>query len=177
MQKRAHPRQSLRWGLALAAALSAGPGVAQITVDQQQKIMAHLLNEVEKTRGICVGTVQECEAKKKPEALDMVVTFELASAVLTEEAKENLKIYAAILVDERLQRANFRVEGHTDARGSDDYNLDLSRARAQAVKEFLVEYGLPVTRLTADGFGEERPRADSPADPSNRRVELVVDAQ
>src|SRR5262249_19878001 len=49
------------------------------------------------------------------------------------------------------------VLGHTDERGDDDYNLDLSNRRAAAVVKYLTEHGIATDRLTSTGYGETRP--------------------
>jgi OOP family OmpA-OmpF porin len=70
-----------------------------------------------------------------------------------------------------------RIDGHTDARGSDAYNQDLSDRRAASVKEYLVSAGIPAERLESQGFGESRPIApnDTPENlQRNRRTELTV---
>lgn len=109
--------------------------------------------------------------------MDMLITFELDSSELTQQAKENLAIFAQALTDERLSRARFVVEGHTDGRGNEVYNLGLSKSRAASVKEYLTELGVPIERLTAIGLGENEPRTGDVLDPENRRVELRIDLQ
>lgn len=127
-----------------------------------------------KARGICIGTAEEC-APPPPPGLDMLVTFELDSADLTPEAQSSLTIFADALKDERLQIASFVVEGHTDARGGEAYNADLSEARAATVVNFLAGLGVEEARLTAIGLGMTAPRTDDPLDAENRRVELRLD--
>lgn len=127
------------------------------------------------TRGICIGTPAECEKPSVPMGLDMLVTFELDSATLTTEAKDSLGVFAQMMQDERLEIARFVVEGHTDARGSDRYNIDLSEARAQAVRDFLTGLGVAPERLTALGLGKSQPRTGNEFDAENRRVELRID--
>ncbi len=68
------------------------------------------------------------------------------------------------------------VQGHTDSRGADAYNLRLSQSRADAVRDYLVQHGIDPARLTSRGYGETRPiesnrTAEGRAD--NRRVEFV----
>ncbi|MBT0957264.1 OmpA family protein [Alphaproteobacteria bacterium KMM 3653] len=127
-------------------------------------------------RGICIGTAEEC-APKKPKGMDMRISFELDSADLTEEAKESLAVVAQAFEDERLKKAKFVVEGHTDARGTETYNGNLSEARAASVKSYLMDLGVTEDRLTALGLGESQPRTDDAMDPENRRVELRIDMQ
>ncbi len=132
-----------------------------------------------KQRGICIGTAEECAdpVQEEPQGLDMLVTFELDSADLTEAARQNLAVFAQMMQDRRLKIATFVVEGHTDARGTDDYNDDLSRQRASAVTDYLIELGVEPERLTAIGFGKTRPRMDDELDPENRRVEMRIDLE
>ena len=69
------------------------------------------------------------------------------------------------------------IGGHTDAQGSDEYNLELSSRRAEAVLRFLVAAGVEPDRLVAQGFGETRPIADNTTEEGmgrNRRVEFLV---
>ncbi|MGB5555886.1 MAG: OmpA family protein, partial [Flavobacteriaceae bacterium] len=71
--------------------------------------------------------------------------------------------------------AKFTVEGHTDSQGSAKTNQALSEARALSVKEFLVAEGIDAFRLSAVGYGEDRPMADnktSKGRAENRRVEI-----
>ena len=69
------------------------------------------------------------------------------------------------------------VEGYTDSRGSDKYNLALSERRAQAVKKYLVDKGERADRITAEGKGEAYPIADNKTEKGrfeNRRVEVLI---
>ena len=75
------------------------------------------------------------------------------------------------------------LEGHTDAIGTEAYNLELSRRRAEGVAQELVARGVQRDRLTAEGFGKQRPLVpntlpdgkDNPAGRAlNRRVEAVL---
>ncbi|MGD8859367.1 MAG: OmpA family protein [Myxococcales bacterium] len=70
-----------------------------------------------------------------------------------------------------------RVEGHTDDRGRDAFNMDLSQRRADSVREYLVDHGVDSDRLVAQGFGETQPIADNATQAgrdTNRRVDFVV---
>ena len=72
--------------------------------------------------------------------------------------------------------ARVRLEGHTDERGTREYNIGLGERRAQAVKRALMLQGVAETQLTTVSYGEERPAAsghDESAWSQNRRVEIV----
>ena len=71
------------------------------------------------------------------------------------------------------------IEGHTDDVGTDEYNMQLSRQRADSVVNYLVEkFGIDRSRLTAKGYGLTRPVADNSTDAGkqkNRRIEAIID--
>lgn len=72
---------------------------------------------------------------------------------------------------------NIMIEGHTDNRGSEDYNLRLSANRAKAVKQLLVSNNIPSDQMNAIGYGESRPKTgnDTPyGQQLNRRVEIFL---
>lgn len=69
------------------------------------------------------------------------------------------------------------VQGYTDSKGTDEYNLKLSDRRANAVYRYLVAGGIAPDRMTVEGFGEAKPVADNSTESGraeNRRVELVI---
>lgn len=129
-------------------------------------------------RALCIGTKSECAASQpKPKGFDMRLTFDLDSSELLPEARANLEVVASALKDDRLRVAKFKIEGHTDARGSDEYNMELSVARAQSVADFLVSRDVERSRILAEGLGESAPLAADPMDPDNRRVELSLSVE
>ncbi|MCY4027908.1 MAG: OmpA family protein [Acidobacteria bacterium] len=102
------------------------------------------------------------------------IEFEFDSAELTTPAMRDLDGVAAALTDPQLTEAQLTLEGHTDATGSEDYNLRLSQRRAEAVVRYLAGRGVPGARLRAVGFGEDRLLpAYAPTDDEQRRVEIV----
>jgi OOP family OmpA-OmpF porin len=69
------------------------------------------------------------------------------------------------------------IAGHTDSKGSDDYNLNLSQGRSQSVVDYIVSQGINSSRLTAHGYGETKPIDTNDTDDgraNNRRVEFTV---
>ena len=167
---------SIALGFAVTVAGSGGVAEAQSQYTSEELVDFYINSlDMGATRGICIGTPQECEKPSEPKDLDMLVTFELDSADLTEDAQKNLAVFAQMMQDERLEIARFVVEGYTDARGADDYNITLSEARAKAVKDFLTGQGVGAERLSAIGFGKANPRTGNEFDAENRRVELRID--
>jgi outer membrane protein OmpA-like peptidoglycan-associated protein len=71
-------------------------------------------------------------------------------------------------------QTNILVEGHTDIKGSESYNQQLSERRAQAVRDALVNRGVDSRRLRVIGYGESQPISSD--DAMNRRVELRIEA-
>lgn len=103
------------------------------------------------------------------------VLFDTGSYTLKPGAREKLaKISGIVLAHPGL---NLQIEGHTDSVGSDEFNQQLSERRADSVRDFLAEQGVPASSITAKGFGKTQPVAsnDTPEGRQrNRRVELVV---
>jgi OOP family OmpA-OmpF porin len=136
------------------------------------------------SRGICVGTEEECKSKGKTKeapaeksSLDMLINFGLDSAELDATARAELDEFAKALKDTRLSALNFVVEGYTDASGSARYNEGLSQRRARSVTAFLTSNGIDAARIRAIGMGETHPRNPNPYDPVNRRVEMRIKTQ
>lgn len=104
-----------------------------------------------------------------------IVPFETNSARLLPEANAVLDDVVQVLKDAPEMR--LRIEGHTDADGSEEFNLELSQQRAEAVKRYLVSKGISASRLEALGLGETRP-IDTNRTPAgrarNRRVEFHI---
>jgi OOP family OmpA-OmpF porin len=101
------------------------------------------------------------------------VNFEFDSAQLTSNARSVLNGVAERLVNNPDVRVS--IEGHTDSRGSDEYNKNLSQERAQSVAAYLAERGVNANRMRAVGYGEEFPIASNETEEGrfqNRRVEL-----
>ena len=105
---------------------------------------------------------------------DLRLSFELGSATLTPVAMAEAKVFAESLMRPELANMKFAIEGHTDAQGGREYNLDLSRRRAQAVADYLVSLGVSPDRLEVHGFGYDKPLPGRSASAQeNRRVEAL----
>ena len=108
------------------------------------------------------------------------VLFNFDSAQLSAKAEANLNDIATIINE--ISEGVVKVVGHTDAKGTDQYNLKLSKSRAQSVAEFLVKQGVDRSRLSPEGRGESDPVAknklngkDNPdGRQKNRRVEFIL---
>jgi outer membrane protein OmpA-like peptidoglycan-associated protein len=103
------------------------------------------------------------------------ILFDFDKATLRRDVEFNLVKIATIL--NQFSEMNIAIEGHTDAVGTEEYNLGLSKRRAQAVRDFLASQGVVEGRLSFDGYGESRPVADNDTEEGrqkNRRVDLVI---
>ena len=101
--------------------------------------------------------------------------FDHDSSVLKTGAYDELDRVANVLIKYPQTRIN--IEGHTDSTGTEEYNMALSRKRAEAVKTALIGKGLTPARLQTIGFGESKPVAtnDTPEGRQlNRRVRVVI---
>jgi outer membrane protein OmpA-like peptidoglycan-associated protein len=106
------------------------------------------------------------------------VLFDSAWATLRPGAREKLAKVAGIVL--AYQGLTLEVEGHTDSIGPADYNQDLSEHRANAVRTFLVEQGIPTRSIVARGYGKTQPVATNGTTAGrqqNRRVELIVSGE
>jgi outer membrane protein OmpA-like peptidoglycan-associated protein len=106
---------------------------------------------------------------------DSGILFDYDSHALQGAAQSNLTNLATIL--NKYDDTIILVEGHTDAQGADDYNMDLSRRRANSVSAYLSSLQVDSGRFTVMGYGERQPIADNGTDwgrALNRRVELAI---
>lgn len=111
------------------------------------------------------------------------VTFDENSGVYFAVDKSKVEGPAAVTLDrlagifKEYPKSVILVEGHTDSTGGDDYNMALSKRRAQAVTDYLVSQGIDAGRFTTKWYGESQPIADnstSEGRAKNRRVELGI---
>lgn len=110
----------------------------------------------------------------RPGRADLLISFVMGSDALTDQAMANSQEFVKALNSPKLAAMKFAIEGHTDAVGARDYNLDLSQRRAQAVVNYLVESGIDRSRFQVKGYGFDRPFDGLNArDGRNRRVEAI----
>jgi peptidoglycan-associated lipoprotein len=103
-----------------------------------------------------------------------VVYFEYDSSAVRQEDQITLEAHGIYLAEN--PKASVRLEGHTDERGSREYNLALGERRALAIRQILMLQGASVNQFQVTSFGEERPQSEGDGEANwqnNRRVEIV----
>jgi outer membrane protein OmpA-like peptidoglycan-associated protein len=112
----------------------------------------------------------------------LALYFEYDRAELHPRAQKQLEVVAGMLKSDPAKK--LRITGHTDARGNDSYNIQLSQNRAESVKQKLVALGVPPAQVETTGLGKAQPlgpnqKADGSDDPAgrsrNRRAEIFLD--
>ena len=101
------------------------------------------------------------------------ILFDTGKSSFKKETDEVLE--AMVVIFKEYPRANFTIEGHTDSVGSKATNQKLSERRANAVRDYLIANGIDANRLTAAGYGEDKPIASNATRAGraeNRRVEV-----
>jgi peptidoglycan-associated lipoprotein len=102
------------------------------------------------------------------------VFFDYDKATLTSDAKSKLSANAAWIKDN--PSYTVQIEGHTDSRGSVEYNLSLGERRAKSVKSYLEGLGVEAKRMTIISYGEEKPLVPGDSEAAwskNRRANFV----
>lgn len=123
---------------------------------------------------VAVDTVQAAPDSRGATLAERI-HFALDRYDLSPEARTTLASKAEIL--RASPNVMLRIAGHADERGSDEYNLALSKRRAAEVRRFLMQQGVDSTRLETVGYGEEQPVDPSDTEPAwamNRRAEFSV---
>jgi outer membrane protein OmpA-like peptidoglycan-associated protein len=150
------------------AAAAQSENLRQQAEREKQELRARLLqqlNSILATRDSARGLIANMSD----------VLFRSGSFELLPGARERLaKVSGIVLAYPSLHVA---VEGHTDSVGSNEYNQDLSEHRAQSVRDYFVQQGIPASAIEARGFGKSEPIASNDTAEGrqqNRRVELVL---
>jgi outer membrane protein OmpA-like peptidoglycan-associated protein len=105
------------------------------------------------------------------------ILFAFSKSDLSDSAKMNLDKLATALTN--YPNTNIEIQGHTDSRGTDEYNMGLSLRRANAVRDYLASQGIDSKRMTVRGFGESAPAYSNDTQEGmaqNRRVEFLITA-
>ena len=129
--------------------------------------------EVERVGEGIVVTFNE----KNPDGSKMGVYFDFDKSDITSNSK--LALNKLIQIFKEYPETNLLVEGHTDDKGADSYNLSLSERRAMAVGNYLKANNISSSRLTINWYGEAQPKTENTSDANraeNRRVEFAITA-
>ncbi len=167
-----HSTPSTLIGAAIGAAVGGlgGAGVGKM-MDDQERDMRKQLAASEAASVAREGNLLAVTFKGD-------VTFDTNSTVLRPGLVSEINRVATVL--NQYPQTLVRVEGHTDSRGSDAYNKDLSIRRANAVRQLLAQRGVAETRMDAVGYGESMPVATNDTEAGrarNRRVEIKIAPQ
>jgi outer membrane protein OmpA-like peptidoglycan-associated protein len=130
------------------------------------------LGQIAETHRTALGLVMTLDSKS--------IRFDFDKAIIKPEYRDTLNRIAGILMT--LKGYSIAVYGYTDDVGTQEYNLQLSQRRAEAVRDFLVQTGISAATITrAKGFGKDDPRAQGNSEQAraaNRRVEIgIVDSK
>jgi outer membrane protein OmpA-like peptidoglycan-associated protein len=196
-QKKADADASYTEGLEHKAKVSE----SELAREKQQRSVteAQLAQQRAQTEAASDRAAQEAQARSEAEQKAEAATQDLARIAQLREEERGLVIAlpgdllfatdeATLLPSAQLklnqvadalrdQPERLVIEGHTDSRGSDSYNLDLSRRRAEAVVVYLQSRGIAADRMQAMAFGKSRPIADNRSAEgraNNRRVEIIL---
>ncbi|MFL6596650.1 MAG: OmpA family protein [Chthoniobacterales bacterium] len=181
-------------GLALVLSLLSLPAQTPSEIKKQQPDLERQrvelekkANELEQKYRELEKAQQQLQAQQSGRSLSMNlsgdVLFDYDKATLKPAAEEALKKVAVVL--SQFPESKVTIEGYTDSKGTTAVNLQLSRERASAVRDWLIKNGnITAANITAKGFGEENPVApnkmpdgsDNPAGRAfNRRVSIIVE--
>jgi peptidoglycan-associated lipoprotein len=151
-----------------------GPQVEETTVDEAAERAAR---EAEEKRR------REEEERRRLEAERQRVLSVIAERVHFDFDKSDIRPDAEAVLQRKVtvlreySGVALRVEGHCDERGSNEYNLALGQRRAEAVRRYLMSYGVDADRFATISYGEERPRVSASNEDAwaqNRRSEFIV---
>lgn len=121
------------------------------------------------------GDAETCEHAFERLMERNVITFDSNSAAIAPSSRPVLDALASVAL--RCDRYAIEVAGHTDNQGEREMNMQLSQRRADAVASYLAGEGVDRSRLTARGYGPDRPRVDNASaagQAANRRIEFYV---
>ncbi len=148
---------------------SIGVTPAQKSAKELSGILSRSIGVVERKK------IVELTEKAELPRLDFSISFGFDSAEINQESYRTLDTLAGALKSQSLLKSRFLINGHTDAKGEEDYNQELSQRRANAVVQYLVaQHDVEPQRLKAIGFGETALKDLGDGEAAvNRRVEIV----
>jgi outer membrane protein OmpA-like peptidoglycan-associated protein len=158
--------------------VAASDARTQTTLNQHQTHLAHLDQTTQDAldRATAAGKLAEGKFLYSMALSDDSVKFPVDSAKLSPEAEERLTAFAEKLKTDN-RNVYLEIQGHTDARGSDAINQKLGAERAEAVRLFMNQHGVPLNRMSTISYGKKDPVADNKTRmgrAQNRRVLLIV---
>jgi outer membrane protein OmpA-like peptidoglycan-associated protein len=160
--------------VAKARAIATERQAQQLSAAGDDVVVAARVEEAD----VVVAQLSALEARETAQGLALTVRdvfFETGRAELKPSALGDLARVASFLRE--YPDRNVVIEGHTDSRGSDGHNAELSQRRAASVRSYLIAQGVAPSRLLSQGFGESYPMASNDSDAGrqqNRRVEMLV---
>jgi outer membrane protein OmpA-like peptidoglycan-associated protein len=143
--------------------------VTEIDVEPRRDVSAQISLNKRPTQPNVVVTAKEIKLKKEVHFQHNSSEILPDSMAILEEIADVLRTHGEI--------ASVEIQGHTDNSGTAPYNLRLSQDRAEAVREALTRNGVDASRLTAKGYGQERPLVPNTTEANrakNRRVQLMI---
>jgi len=150
----------------------------QTRVDQHETRLGQLDQATKDAldRATAAGKLAEGKFLYSMVLSDDSVKFKNASAKLTPEAEQRLADFADKLKNDN-RNVYLEIQGHTDSRGPDSINTRLGEERAEAVRLFMNQHGVPLNRMATISYGKQDPIANNKTREGraqNRRVVLVV---
>ena len=159
------------------AAIGAGAGLVAggLAGDQIGKYMDQQEAEMRQA----LAAVESASIQREQDILAITFksdfSFDFDSAIIKPGAENEIARVATVLI--KYPQTNISIEGYTDSKGAEEYNMNLSTRRAEAVKASLIGRGLSSSRLQTIGFGESKPVATNDTEAGrqqNRRVRIVI---
>jgi outer membrane protein OmpA-like peptidoglycan-associated protein len=180
---------SMTAGLAFAAgntpsknsiveALKAAPVTRGLSASPNKTGETSFINSVRNRSTRSLSTDERAQldtvTANKPK-IDLEINFDYNSASISQASMPSVQHLGEALSDPQLKGSTFVVSGHTDGIGGETYNQDLSERRADTIKRYLVDkYHIASGDLVTVGYGKTKLKdAANPADPLNRRVQVV----
>src|SRR6202046_5293484 len=160
------------------AAVGTKVHATQSQVDQQQTHLSQLDQSTKDrlTRATAAGKLAEGKFLYSMVLSDDSVKFPNDSSKLSPEAEQRLTDFTEKLKSDN-RNVYLEIQGHTDARGPDSLNERLGEERAEAVRLFMNQHGVPLNRMSTISYGKKDPVADNKTRQGreqNRRVLLIV---